>query len=190
MSDQRPFCLSTGNHTTQGLLPSRSLSSCGANILNLLCSFSCNSVVSTEAILPSPCIFSQRYLQSMGFVTLWVEKSWMLENPLQRSSTDTSSPHLAAPWRVQELFVQESRSPSWLPQSSPEVLDIILSSAIIPENTFTFVTLPWFWDHFASATKNFWSTKLPSSLVRQQSGTKRWRLGESFLKKLHFRRKS
>ena len=161
VSNQRPFCFEIGSQTIIALLPS--LFSWGKNVLNLTWSFPRFSWVSTEAIRPLSFILWQRYLQSSGFVTLCVEKSWMLENSLQRSSTDTSV-HLETPWRLQELFVQERMSPSCFPQSSPAVLETILSSDIKPENTFTLVTRPWFW-HQKPAPKNFWSTKVPSSLV-------------------------
>ena len=138
VSNQRPFCFEIGSQTIIALLPS--LFSWGKNVLNLTWSFPRFSWVSTEAIRPLPCILWQRYLQSSGFVTLCVEKSWMLENSLQRSSTDTSV-HLETPWRLQELFVQERKSPSCFPQSSPAVLETIFSSDIKPENTFTLVTL-------------------------------------------------
>ena len=90
----------------------------------------------------------------------------MLENSLQRSSTDTSV-HFATPVRLQELFAQDSKSPFCFPQPSPEVLDIILSRDISPEKMFTLVTLPRFCAQIPGVKIPFKRTKLPTRLDGQ-----------------------
>ena len=90
----------------------------------------------------------------------------MLENSLQRSSTVTSV-HFATPARLHELFAQDNKSPFGFPQSSPEVLDTILSRDISPEKMFTLVTLPRFCAQIPGVKSPFISTKLPTRLVGQ-----------------------
>ena len=72
------------------------------------------------------------------FATL---NSWRSEFFLQRSSTDTSV-HSAVPLRLHELFPQSKKSPSCLPQSSPDVLATISSIDLNLVKMLRLVTLP------------------------------------------------